>query len=80
MTYINTIKRMKPVLKITDLVDSKYVVELHDSEMKNITGGLKGDCSPRGQIVTDDRGYIFECQDSPLWFADQWVNIGRTPA
>lgn len=60
------------MLKITDLFDSKNFVELHDSEMKIIQGGL---CIepfhdglnfyPVGTVLKQADGHTSKCVDIP---------------
>ncbi len=65
------------MLTITDLFDSRDVVNLQESETKNIIGGRLGGeaCSPRGAIYVEADGDVYECQDGFLWSRDEWVHI-----
>ncbi len=77
-TYIFKTKRMKPMLKITDMGDRKDFVELDDSETKIIIGGASptGECKPRGKKIIVD-GFIYRCSDSTWYYPDHWEVIGR---
>ena len=64
------------MLKITDLVDSRDVVDLHESEMKSIRGG---DCDYGNQDYEPGEEAYFggqwnKCTDIP-WYkgGDDWL-------
>lgn len=61
------------MIKITDLLSNKDIIELKESEEEKITGGgLDGEaCSPRGARITWN-GNDYLCKDRPLWFRDEW--------
>ncbi len=79
MTYIITIKRMKPMLKITDLVEGINLVDLQESEIKNKNGVsfMMGNELVDREDIRVINGLIQQCRDGILWTSDKWVVIGK---
>ncbi len=71
------------MLKITDLVDSKNFIVLHDSEIKNIQGGLclepffRGyKFHPVGTIKEFYFGLTYKCVEIPgSGGLSEWVSV-----